>query len=203
MYDETLRTRLQALAPPMSDADAVLAAVHAHRVRRARRHELFGLAAAAAVVVVTAVTALVAGAGSGARPAADRATGPGSRRPPCRLPIPFIGFAPNTDSGTVTRVRAGAPTRLAAHATSADLTLADVRVEVVDAGRVLRSARLGTMRAVGQDLPVQVGDTADDGTRIAPGRYDVMVSADVTGRDECGAQVTHHVQTRAGILVVS
>jgi hypothetical protein len=201
--DDTLRTELRALAPPMADPDDLLAAVHAQRARRARRNELLGLAAAAAFVVVTAVTALAVGTGSGTRPAVGTAaTGPGPLRPPCRLPIPFTGFAPNTDSAIVNRVRGSAPTRLAAHATTSDLLLADLRVDVVDAGQVLRSARLGTARAAGQDLPIQVGDVADDGTRIAPGRYDVMVNADVTGRDECGVQVTHHVQTRAGILVV-
>jgi hypothetical protein len=197
--DDTLRTELVALAPPMADPDDVLAAVHARRARRTRLLALGTAAGVALVVGAVAVTALAAGP---ARPHPDAATGPLPLRPPCRLPIPFHGFAPNTDGAIVNRARGGAPTRLAAHATSADLTLADVRVEIVDAGRVVRSARLGTMRAAGQDLPVQVGDTADDGAPIAPGRYDVMVSADVTGRDECGAQVTNHIQTRAGILVV-
>jgi hypothetical protein len=184
----------------MEDATALIEAV---QTRTARRKKVVVGASAAIVTSAVVVGMSVARTGHHGAPAARGAEiADLSRAPLCPLPAPFAGFAPNTDSTTVTRIRGTVPTRLAAHARVADLSLADVRVELVAGARVVRSAELGAMHTDGQDLSLTVGDVADDGSAIAPGRYEVFVSASVTGRDICGAQATHQVSTRAGLLVI-
>jgi hypothetical protein len=138
----------------------------------------------------------------GATPPRVAAVADLSRGPLCPLPVPFEGFAPNTDSATVTRRRGTAPTRLVAHTRVADVDLADVHLELLAGSRLVRSAALGAMHADGRDLPLSVGDVADDGSPIGAGRYEVFIRASVTGRDVCGTQATHQISTRAGILVV-
>lgn len=120
------------------------------------------------------------------------------------MPPPFFGFAPDTDSGTVTRVRGTAPTMLTAHATSTGSSMSDLQMTTRSAGRALRTVNLPATTAHGQDLAMTVGDSADDGSPFAPGRYDVFLRAKVVGTDSCGQPATTHwVQTRAGILVVT
>jgi hypothetical protein len=201
MIDPALRSDLLALVPDGPDAPSLVRAV---RRRHVRRRTLLGSAGAAVLVTALAAGTFAVVRARSAEPAAASRGEPStvSRRPPCGMADPFSGFSPGTDSASVARGRGMAPTRLVAHAAVADLTLENVRVDLLGRGKILRSANLGTMRAQGQDLRLDVGDTADDGSAIGPGSYDVFVKADVTGANNCGAVVTEHVEMRAGILAV-
>lgn len=133
---------------------------------------------------------------------ADNAIIDNSLGPACGFPAPFTGFARGTDAATVSRSRGSAPTRLVAQAGRGDFTLGNLRLEVVGRSGVVRVADLGSVPAVGQELPIVVGDEADDGSPITPGRYAVIVSADVSGTDSCGKQAWQRIDTTAGFLVV-
>jgi hypothetical protein len=163
-----------------------------------KRRALAVVGAGALVVAAVAMTR------PGKEPgAAQAAPEHGRLAPGCSLHAPFTGFAPGSDAGKVARSRGAAPTRLTAHSTVADLALSEVRMEVRDGARVVRAESLGEMRASGQALGIAVGDTDDDGAPIAPGTYDVLLSAKVTGTDECGERATQWVSTRAGVLAVT
>lgn len=199
MLDERVATKLVALAPPIDDVDSLAATVRERHARRRRAQ----LAAVGGLVVVTltaagAVTVARTSGPPAAGVAADR--GPSLRGPGCAYPDPFKGLVPGTGNGSVTRTRGSAPTRLVAHAGVGDMTLDDLTI-VVGSGRdAVRTVRFGSMRAAGQPLVVEVADSADDGTPIAPGRYPVQISAEVSG-PACGGE-RHRVDTQAGILVV-
>lgn len=194
--DEDVAARLLALAPAMPDADSLASEVRIRHVsqRRAR----ITLAGATALMVGTIGVAALAWQHEES-PASQ--AGPGPLRPPCSFGTVFRGFQPGTSSATVTRTRGSAPTQLVAHAGRGDYTLSNVQI-VVGHAPVVRTGKLGSMPADGRDLPIVVGDMADDGTPIAPGRYDVVVSGDVSGLNNCGEDAWQHVETVAGILVV-
>lgn len=199
MLDERLAAELAALAPPIEDIDSLAAAV---RARHAQRRRARLTAATGLGVAIVGVAGAVSFAGQTDAPARSVATEPGSvrRGPGCAYPDPFEGLVPGTDSASVTRTRGSAPTRLVAHAGVGDMTLDNLKIVVGSGSAVVRTVQFGTLRAEGQPLVVEVGDTADDGTPIAPGKYAVQISAEVMG-PKCGGE-RHWVDTQAGILVV-
>lgn len=158
-------------------------------------------------IVVAAISAVVAG---GAAVAATRPATPAPRAenkpvsfaPPCDFGTPFTGLTPGTDRTRVTRLRGSTPTRLVAHAGTGPFTLANLRMELLTNGTPVLTEDLGDQPAQGQDLTFDVGDVGDAGRVLAPGSYEVRVSADVTGRNRCGKDAWQHVDTMAGILVV-
>jgi hypothetical protein len=191
--DADLKARLLALAPPMENADALAGDVRQARRRQQRRR--MSVAAAGAAAAVIGVAGVVVATRDEPAPVS-------SLRPACGFPPPFTGFTPGSDDGTVTRTRGNPPTRLVAHAGRGDFRLENLRVEVLGPVGALRTVRLGTRPADGAEIAVEVGDAADDGRPIAPGRYAVVLAADVTGTNNCGEQARQHIDTTAGYLVV-
>jgi hypothetical protein len=202
MPDEDARRRLLDVAPPASDPEAVLRAVKRRRARSRAR-----LTASALVVIGVAAASATFARGGDAKPRTGSAapvtsqTAP-RRRPACALPAPFTGFAAGTDSARVARSRGSAPTRLVARATGSGSAMSGLRMEVRAAGRTVVARDLGDAKAAGQPIVIEVGDAADDGSVMAPGAYDVLLTATVTGRDECGEQATQTITSRVGILDV-
>lgn len=149
-----------------------------------------------ALVLVVGATALTRGAGHSREPFH-------SLRPPCSFGDVFSGFAPGTDNGVLNRVSGTAPTRAVLHAGTGGAALSNLRVDVMKGATVVQSHVLPPTTLHGQDIAVDIDDTADDGGRLSPGRYAVYVSADVTGRNSCGEQGYLHQGRQAGFLVVS